>query len=89
MSNDLIQIRLPHEMRLQAEAVLSGIGLKTPEAVRVFLQQCINANGLPFQPLAQTPNAETLAAFNEIETGKTTKTDLNALRRRAKPDAAH
>ena len=87
MTNDLIQIRLPHDMRIQAEAVFSGIGMKTPEAIRVFLQQCINSNGLPFQPSAKTPNIETLAAMQEIEDGKATKTGLAALRERAARDA--
>lgn len=87
MSNDVIQIRIPHEMRQQADAVLASIGLKTPEAVRVFLQQCINCNGLPFRPTAQTPNAETLAAFQEIQDGKAQPTTLDTLQKRMEEES--
>lgn len=81
MANDLIQIRIPHEMKTQAEAVFSGLGLKTSDAVRVFLQQCINANGIPFPLYSKKPNAETLQAMHETETGQTEEISLEDLKK--------
>jgi DNA-damage-inducible protein J len=43
--------------------------MTTAEAIRVFLQQAVNSGGLPFQPTAKIPNAETLAAIAELEDG--------------------
>lgn len=81
MSNDLIQIRVPHDLKVQAEAVFAAIGLKTGEAIRVFLQQCINQNGLPFLLVGKQPNEETLKAMEESDSGKTEKISLGDLRR--------
>ena len=36
-------------------------------AIRLFLQQVVNSGGLPFQPTARRPNAETRAAIHELE----------------------
>jgi DNA-damage-inducible protein J len=69
MSNVTVQARVSVELKQEAEAVFSAIGLSTAEAIRVFLQQAVNSGGLPFQPTSKTPNAETLAAMMELEDG--------------------
>lgn len=67
MSNITVQARINSELKQDAEAVFSAIGLSTAEAIRLFLQQTVNSGGLPFQPTAKMPNAETLLAMNELE----------------------
>jgi DNA-damage-inducible protein J len=69
MSNVTVQARVNLELKQEAEAVFSAIGMTTAEAIRVFLQQAVNSGGLPFQPTAKIPNAETLAAIVELEDG--------------------
>jgi DNA-damage-inducible protein J len=69
MSNVTVQARVSAELKQEAEAVFSAIGLSTAEAIRVFLQQAVNKGGLPFQPTARTPNSETRAAMMEFEDG--------------------
>jgi len=69
MPNVAIQARVSPELKQEAEAVLSDIGMTTAEAIRVFLKQVVNTGGLPFQPTTRTPNAETLAAMMELENG--------------------
>ena len=69
MSNVTIQSRVSPELKQQAEAVFSALGLSTADAIRMFLQQSVNVGGLPFQPVAKRPNAETLAAMEELENG--------------------
>lgn len=81
MPSEVIQVRVPSALKAQAEAVFAAIGMKTGEAMRVFLQQVVNSNGLPFQPHAKTPNAETLQAFYESENSLGTPVTLEELRK--------
>jgi DNA-damage-inducible protein J len=67
MPNTTVQARVSQELKEEAEAVFTAIGMSTAEAIRVFLQQAVNSGGLPFQPTAKKPNAETLAAMLELE----------------------
>jgi len=69
MANITMQARISPELKQQAEAILAAIGLSTADAIRLFLQQTVNSGGLPFQPSAKRPNAETLAAMLELEKG--------------------
>ena len=69
MPNVAIQARVSPELKEEAEAIFSDIGMTTAEAIRVFLKQVVNSGGLPFQPTAKSPNTETLAAMAELESG--------------------
>ncbi len=69
MSNVTVHARISPELKQEAEAVFAAIGMTTTEAIRVFLKQAVNIGGLPFQPTAKTPNAETLEAIMELEDG--------------------
>ena len=62
-----IQIRLPDDLKLDAEAIFSDIGLSTSEAIRLFLKQSINCGGLPFQPQTRQMTRETMLAFKEVD----------------------
>ena len=67
MANETVQARVSPELKREAEAIFAAIGLKTSDAIRMFLQQAVNSGGLPFQPMAKKPNAETLAAMKEAD----------------------
>lgn len=69
MANVTVQARVSSELKEQAEAILALIGLSTADAIRLFLQQVVNSGGLPFQPTAKRPNAETLEAMAELASG--------------------
>lgn len=69
MANDTVQVRVTPKLKKQAESVFKSIGLKTSEAIRLFLQQAVNSGGLPFQPMAKRPNAATREAMKELENG--------------------
>jgi len=69
MRNITIQARIDPELKSQAEAVFASIGLKTSDAIRMFLKQSVNKGGLPFRPEAKIPNNATIAAMAEIEQG--------------------
>lgn len=70
MTNVTIQSRIKPELKEQAEDIFEAIGLSMGDAIRLFLQQSVNVGGLPFQPTAKRPNAETIAALEELESGK-------------------
>ncbi len=69
MPNVAIQARVSPELKEEAETIFADIGMTTAEAIRIFLKQVVNSGGLPFQPTAKSPNAETLAAMVELESG--------------------
>lgn len=70
MSNVTIQARISQELKSEAEAIFSEIGLKTSDAIRMFLKQTVNQGGLPFKPQAKKPNNETIKAIKELKTGQ-------------------
>ena len=69
MANNTVTARIDPELKSKAENIFKGIGLKTSEAIRLFLQQCVNSGGLPFQPHTKQPNTVTMAAMKELEDG--------------------
>ena len=77
MTDILIQVRVDSKLKKNADAVLLAMGLRVPEAIRMFLQQTINDQALPFQPTAgKSPNLATIAAFDEVKKGKYTDSTL-------------
>lgn len=75
MSNPTVTFRVSPELKKEAESVLQAAGLSLPEAMRVFLQQCVNARGLPFRPTAEWPitNETTLQSLRDLDAGRVTK----------------
>lgn len=70
MANETIQMRISGDLKHEAEALFASMGLGLSDAVRMFLQQSVNDGGIPFQPRAKRPNAETIAAMEEAERGE-------------------
>ena len=61
----LIQVRVDQETKRKADLLFSDLGFDTPTAIRIFLNQAIRREGMPFEVAKQQPNAETLAAMLE------------------------
>ena len=76
MSDTTIQIRVNSRLKEKAEEVFAAMGIKTSEAVRMFLQQTINDDALPFHPHASRPNRATLKSFKEVKKGDYTDSTL-------------
>jgi DNA-damage-inducible protein J len=66
-----INARIEPKLKYQAETILRGVGLSTAEAIRLFYTQICLKKGLPFE--VKLPNVETLAAIDELESGKGTQ----------------
>ncbi len=70
MPNVSVQARIKPELKEQAEGVFDAMGLSMGDAIRLFLQQSVNSGGLPFHPTTKRPNADTIAALDELESGQ-------------------
>ena len=77
MSDATIQVRIDSAVKEQVESIFSQMGLRTSEAIRMFLQQTINDEALPFHPHIKRPNKETLQAFKEVEEGNYADSSLD------------
>ncbi len=48
-----IQIKIDPIRKQQAIKMFDSMGLSLTDAIKLFIQQCINTNSLPFQPTAK------------------------------------
>jgi DNA-damage-inducible protein J len=64
-----VQARISDELKVQVESILSGLGLNTSDAIRVFFHQVVNYGGLPFDMRIKTPNAQTIESMEELKNG--------------------
>lgn len=67
MTSSTIQIRVDSEMKEKSEKVFGAMGLKTSEAIRIFLQQTINDQAFPFCPRVSKQNAESSKQDSECK----------------------
>lgn len=63
-----VQVRIEPELKASVEVVLDHLGLSMSSAISLFLKQVVLHDGLPFP--VKIPNAETLAAIQEVEAMK-------------------
>ena len=59
----LIQVRVEKNFKQKIDLLFSDLGLDTPTAIRIFLNQSLRRHGLPFEVAKPQPNAETLASI--------------------------
>ena len=62
-----MSIRMDTELKRQAEAMLSEMGLNMTTAMNIFLKQVVRQGKIPFEISLNQPNAETLEAMEEVE----------------------
>lgn len=73
MANQLVQTRVDKKVKDEAAIVLAAMGLTVSDAVRLLLTRVARERELPFAPLV--PNAETIAAMEEVRTRNLPKFD--------------
>ena len=59
------QIRIDRDIKEQASALFSGLGLDISGAVNMFLHQCVLRGGIPFSIEMPHYNQRTLSAMEE------------------------
>lgn len=60
-----INLRIEPDIKAQADAVFSSLGLSVTDAINVFLHASIMEGGFPFQPKQPRYNRETVMAMQE------------------------
>ena len=75
---DQLNIRIDHQLRVDAEHVLNKLGIKTSDAIRMFLAQVSLTKSFPLE--LKIPNKTTVAAIKAGESGEVTKTDIKGLK---------
>ncbi len=63
----VINIRTEADTKKKIEQLYSQFGISVSDAVNIFFHQSLMQGGLPFAMQIPKPNAETLAAMQEIE----------------------
>jgi len=62
-----INLRIEPDVKAQADAVFSSLGISVTDAINVFLHASIMEGGFPFQPKQPRYNRETLMAMQEAK----------------------
>ena len=62
-----LSIRMDAELKKQADAMLSDMGLNMTTAMNMFLRQVVRQGRIPFEIATDIPNAETIAAIKEMD----------------------
>lgn len=67
MTTTDIRLRVSEDIKLEAEEIFKQMGMTMSEAMRIFLNQCINTGGLPFKPHTKIPNKNTIQTFEDTD----------------------
>ena len=62
-----VTFQVDENLKKQAEALFSELGLDLETAFNIFLRQSVRERRIPFQSNENIPNAVTLAAMEEAE----------------------
>lgn len=70
MSQANITLRIDPEIKKQAEAMFADMGLTMSTAINIFIRQALRQGKIPFEITSDIPNAETLAAIDDVNKGR-------------------
>ena len=62
-----ISIRMDSDLKAQAEALFSELGMNLTTAFNIFVRQSLREGKIPFEISLNQPNKETVAAMLEAE----------------------
>ena len=67
MATTNISIRMDSDLKAQADALFSELGMNLSTAFNIFVRQSLREGGIPFEIRTEQPNKETMAAMLEAE----------------------
>lgn len=70
MSTTNINVRVDENLKKEADQLFSDLGLNMSTAITMFLRSAINNDGIPFELKRKEPNAETIAAMEDVKLGR-------------------
>lgn len=73
MSTVNVTIRMDENLKKQADVLFSELGMNMSTAFTVFAKQAVREQAIPFN-IEITPNAQTLAAIEEVRLMKKDRT---------------
>lgn len=79
MSTTNINIRIDENLKKDADQLFSDLGLTMSTAITIFLKSAISHNGIPFEIKRKEPNAETVAALEDVLNRKNLKGPFNSV----------
>ena len=74
-----LQVRIPEQLRADADSVLADIGLDLPTAVRLYLNKIVQTRSIPFSLEASSIHIE------QIPVDVETQAQMDAIETRAMP----
>lgn len=70
MATTNVTIRMDKELKSQADELFSALGLNMSTAMGVFCRQAVRLGKIPFELAVDMPNAETLAAIDDVNNNR-------------------
>ncbi len=70
MATTNLNVRVDEDVKRDVEEILDEIGLNMSTAINVFLKRVVREKGIPFEMRIERPNAETIAAIEDIKNGR-------------------
>jgi DNA-damage-inducible protein J len=65
-----INIRIDKELKQKTEELFAELGLTMSAALNIFLRHSLQYGGIPFNLRVEKPNAETLAAIDDVNSNR-------------------
>lgn len=70
MATTSVTIRMDENLKKQAEALFDEMGLNMTTAITIFTKAVVRQRKIPFEIAVDIPNAETLAAIDDVNHGR-------------------
>lgn len=70
MAQTNINIRMDENLKQQFDHLCSELGLNMTTAFNIFAKTMVRQQRIPFDVALETPNAETLAAIQDVNQGR-------------------
>jgi DNA-damage-inducible protein J len=70
MKTDMLSTRIDHDTKVAFTQICDEVGLSPSQAIKLFARAVINYGGIPFEVKTRQPNAQTVAAMNELIRGE-------------------
>lgn len=65
--NNMLQVRIDEDLKIQATMVYEQLGIDLSTAVRMFLKKSVAVNGIPFEMKNDSSIDKAIAALNSMQ----------------------
>ncbi len=80
MAQTNVNIRMEEGLKQDFDRLCGELGLNMTTAFNVFARAVVRQNGIPFPVALNTPNAETLAAIDDVNKRRNLKGPFHSVR---------